>query len=83
MVDTQVTKPFSTSASSVSLLPVPLYHTSHQVTRSMRKADVCVGCHSPREGLDEGGAVSATEAWILGVLRSVTLCVYVSTTHEV
>ncbi|CAI8032252.1 hypothetical protein GBAR_LOCUS18248 [Geodia barretti] len=37
------------------------------VTRSMRKADVCVGCHSPREGLDEGGAVSVTEAWILGV----------------
>jgi microcephalin len=40
------------------------------VTRSMRKADVCVGCHSPREGLDEGGAVSVTEAWILDSISS-------------
>ena len=37
------------------------------MTRSLRKADVCVGCHSPREGEEEGGAVSVTEAWILGM----------------
>ena len=26
-----------------------------------------VGCHSPREGLEDGAAVSVTEAWILGM----------------
>lgn len=36
-----------------------------QVTRSRRKADVCVGCHSPREG-EEEEVVCVTEHWILG-----------------
>ena len=40
-----------------------------QVTRSLRKADVVVGCHSPREGLENGAVVSVTEAWILGMYR--------------
>ena len=30
-----------------------------------------VGCHSPKEGLEDGAAVSVTEAWILGCNHSV------------
>ena len=36
-----------------------------QVTRSLRKADVCVGCLSPREG-EEEGVWCVSEHWILG-----------------
>ena len=71
--------------------PSPFTHThthththTEQVTRSLRKADVCVACHSPREGLEEGGTVCVTEAWILGQFVCVrerereSRCVYVA-----
>ena len=43
---------------------------SYTCSYSLRKADVVVGCHSPGEGLEDGAAVSVTEAWILGMYYS-------------